>query len=308
MSKEVAGLIDSLRDACFRGDPEAMTKAQRNLSAFMDGDRARALELIDAFRQEPDASAQECIIGAIASDQRLVGDPAIVSAFLDLAEHGDDSTRRRVALLFLANNPDPSGELSDRLRRLARSDSDPGVQVSALHALSMFAEVRPSLSAQVNRDLLDVATAATDPMVRTNALSVFRGRDADASQIESLGGRFLRDPEGAVRLSAAEALGQVRPEARGAALNQLGTAFGQEGATEVRRVILMSIVRAGRADARATLERLLPTAGAMTEDVRDYLEILGTGETNPDAVIQAKAVRDAAREGGPAPPPGTEGH
>lgn len=308
LPKELAGLIDRLRQACFRGDPEAMTRAQRDMMGYANGDPARALELLEAFRREPDPSAQECIVGAITSDQRLVAEASVVSAFLQIAETDTDSTRRRVALLFLANNPDPSSDLQERLRRLARADTDPGVQVSALHALSMFAEVKPSLALQVNRDLLDIAGAARDPMVRTNALSVFRGHDADTSQIESLGTYLMRDTEGSVRLSAAEALGQVKPEAREAALSQLGTAFSQEDAAEVRRVILMSIVRAGRADARAALERLLPSARASTDDIRDYIEILGTGETNPEAVIQAKAMRDAAREGGAAPPPGTEGH
>jgi HEAT repeat protein len=67
---------------------------------------------------------------------------------------------------------------------------------------------------------------------------------------------FLGDPQPAVRLAAAEKLGDAAPEGRLEAMGDLERALALEPEAGVRHLLLWSLVKAGRTEATEPLRRL----------------------------------------------------
>lgn len=295
-ARDLPGLLSALRAAVAEGDPHAMTECQNAVLEWLRSDEARALETIQAFRKEDAPSVLDILASAIAADPVLAANVRVAEAFLTIAESRDGApAQRQSALYFLSQAGVLSPALQDRIAAYARVEGDPALQSGAVAALAQVARLDEARAPSVNAQLLDVARSAADGMVRSNALGALTGRvteDATLTQVAE----FLRsDRDSEVRRAAAESLGGVPAERRGPALAALEAAFRSESATEVRRTILISIVRAGRADAAATLERIAGIDPSLARDAQDYLEILATGETDPNRVFEAKSRREAGR-------------
>ncbi len=295
-TRDLPGLLAGLRHAVAEADPNLMTAYQNAILTFMRGDEARALQVIEAFRNEESATVLDVLASAIASDPSFASNPRLAEQFLSLAESANENeARRQTALFFLSQTHAMPPLLQDRVAALARVEADPVVQSAAVQALAHFAGTDESRTATVNVQLVDIARSATDPMIRSGALAGVFSRAADENLIATVG-EFLRaDRDAEVRRSAAESLGGVPAPNRFVALAELEKAYRSEGAEEVRRTILISVLRAGRGDAAATLERLLPADAGLAPDVRDYLEILKTGETDINRIFEEKTRRDLAR-------------
>lgn len=294
--RDFPGLLAGLRAAVAEGDPNQITAYQNAILAFTRGDEGRALEVIEAFRKEEHASVLDVLASAIASDPSFAANPRIAEAFLGIAEKSDENAaRRQSAFYFLAQTRHMPPALEDRVASFARSESDPALKSGAIQAMSQFARTDEARTPVVNGQLLDVARGAEDPLIRSGALGAVQSRASDEATIAAVAGFLHSDRDGEVRRAAAESLGGVPAPIRVAALTELEKSYRVESAVDVKRTILMSIVRAGRMDAGATLERLIAIDPQLTRDVQDYLDILKSGETDVARIMDEKAKREAGR-------------
>lgn len=294
--RDLNALLAGLKAAAAEGDPALMTQFQNAILQFTRGDEGKALEVVAAFRGEEASSVLDILASALASDPAFAANPRIQEAFLDIAERGDDlAVRRQSALYFLSQTWRMPPGLQDRIATLARMESDPSLQSGAVQALAQFARTDEARRAVVNGQLLDVARGSTEAMIRANAISALAPRACDDSSLAHVA-EFLRsDRDSEVRRAAAEALGGAAVEARFVALAELEKAYRAEPGDDVKRTILMSIVRAGRGDAAAALERISSADPALARDALDYLEILRSGETDTDRIFEEKARRETGR-------------
>jgi len=293
--RDLAGLLLGLRTAVAEGDPTLMTQYQQAILQFTRGDEGKALEVIEAFRKEESSSVLDILASAIASDPSFASNPRIQEAFLAIAEKGDENAaRRQSAFYFLGQAHQVPPGLQDRIAAFARAESDPALQSGAIQALAQFARTDEARTVTVNTQLTDLARGCTEPMIRANAISAIQSRACDEAALATVA-EFLRaDRDGEVRRAAAEVLGGAPVQNRFVALAELEKAWRAEPEADVKRAILISIVRAGRADAAASLERLPPDP-ALARDVQDYLQILNAGETDTARIFEEKARREAQR-------------
>lgn len=293
---DIKAILKALRGAADAADPGNLNYAQDLVRKYVTGDVTKAREVVELIRAEKDLQVLDLLVGAISQDPAVANDPGIVDSFLQMAEQGGDPNLRRESLLFLGSVGQPTGDFVARIVRLGKSDTDAGVQAGAVQALAQFASTHAEQAGAVARDLLEVAQAAHDPMVRATAVAALAAPDASEDGLRVLGGLVRGDSDSTVRIAAAEALGGVRAANRGAALTSLEAAFRQEPEEAVRRSLIYNIVRAGRADAASALERLAGVDPRLAPDIQDYLEILRSGETDPARISAEKSVRDAARQ------------
>ncbi|MBI5368375.1 MAG: HEAT repeat domain-containing protein [Planctomycetes bacterium] len=292
---DIKAIVKALRGAAETADPGNLNYAQDLVRKYLAGDPEKGREVVELLRAEKDLQVMDLLVGALAQDALVANDPGVIESFLQMAERGDDPNLKRESLIFLAGVQQSPAGFADRLSRLGRDDADSGVQASALQALGQYAASHPQESVAVTKDLLEVAQGAREPMVRAAALGAINVEQAGAPGLQALGGLVQRDADGGVRIAAAEALGGVRAADRGAALTVMEAAYRQEPDEAVRRSLIYNIVRAGRSDAAAALDRIAALDPKLAPDIQDYLEILKAGETDPNRIFQEKTNRDNAR-------------
>lgn len=288
-------LLTSLHDAVHKGDGDAMTNAQRKLSEWVGDDPQHALELLGWFRREEDPSSLNIVMGAISVNPRIANDTQVVSAFLEVARRDPSSNRRMEALSFLGQGAKRPPEVEREMVTLARGDADPSVRVAAIVALRQQIDIDPTAAERFNPEFLDAASHATDPAVRQQALQAVRVRELSGDQVRGMSAFLRQDEDPSVRITAADQLGEVRPQYRSAAMQTLSEGFRSDSGEDVRRACMIAIVKAGRGEAVGTLRQLREIDPRLSQDIDDYLTILGSGEVDLDRIWEEKSHLEQGR-------------
>lgn len=288
-------LLTSLHDAVRNSDPEAQTEAQRKLCEWVGEDPQRAIELIDWFKREEDPSSLNILMASLTMDPRVANEPRVVSAFLDIARRDSSLSRRMEALAFMGQGAKRSPEVERDLLALARGDADPQIRVAAVVALRQQIDIDPSAAERYNPEFLLVAGQSSDPGVRQQAVQAVRMRQAADDQIRSVAAFLRQDEDVAVRVTAAEQLGEVRAQYRSTSMAALAEGFKSDATEDVRRACVLALVRAGRGEAVATLRGLRDIDPRMTQDIDDYVTILERGEVDLDWIFDEKGRLEQAR-------------
>ncbi len=291
----IRDLLTALHDAVHKGDGEAMTEVQRKLSEWVGDDPQRALELLGWFRREADPSSLNIVMGSISVNPRIANDTQVVSAFLDVARRDPSSNRRMEALQFLGQGGKRPPEVEREMVTLARGDPDPSVRVAAIVALRQQIDLDPTAAQRFNPEFLDAASHATDPQVRQQALQAVRIRELTGDQVRGMAAFLRQDEDPSVRITAAEQLGDVRPQYRTSAMETLSEGFRSDSGEDVRRACMLAIVKAGRGEAVGTLRQLREIDPRLSQDIDDYLGILGNGEIDLDRIWEEKAHLEQGR-------------
>jgi hypothetical protein len=204
--------------------------------------------------------------------------------------------RRAAALRALADIPNETPERVNEIASIGRRDRERGVREVAAIALADLADRSPGdVAATAASAAVANLADETDPAIRAALLGAIRDT-RDAAVANTLIGALCGETDSMARDAAAEALGDVAVAHRARTIDALAARFVAEPDEDVRRTILASIVRAGRANSATTLEALRPNAGSLALDVDDYLVALRSGEDDPEKLAALKAAREAARE------------
>lgn len=288
-------LLTALHDAVRATDSEAMTSAQRKLCDWVGGDAQRALEVLDWFKREEDPSSLNILMAALSMDPRIANEERVVGAFLDIAR-GDASVARRMeALYFIGQGAKRGPEVERELVALARGDADPSIRVAAVVALRQQIDIDPSVAERFNPEFLMVASQATDPGVRQQALQAVRMRHAGGDLVRNVAAFLRQDEDVAVRITAAEQLGETRAQYRTAAMAALAEGFKNDATEDVRRACILALVRVGRDEALPSLRDLRSVDPRLTQDIDDYIRILESGEKDLEWIFDEKSRLERAR-------------
>jgi hypothetical protein len=299
LAGDIAGIVAALRRAQEKNDFDNLTYCQMLLKSTLEQDPRKAGDVLDLIRSETDMQRLDIYVAALANDPASAASTEIAQAFLDLAEREGDVNRRQAALFYLGQAPPQDPQTVARLLRLAQGDPSPQIQAGAVDTLATYMHKAPGQAGMIAQQLLQIGRAAADPMVRAKAVYAMQIQEAPAEAMRGVAA-FLRDPERDVRVAAAQTLAGTRPELRGAVLPAIEEAHRTERDPIVRRNLVMSLVQVSPVDAGPMLQRMLAAAAPdQASDLRDFLQILSTGETNPQRIMDEKMKLEAARaEGG----------
>lgn len=288
-------LLTALHDAVRKSDPDGMTEAQRKLSEWVGADAERALALIGWFKREEDPSSLNIVMAALTMDPRMATESKVVAAFLEVARRDPSSNRRMEALSFLGQGAKRDAEVERELLRLSGMDADPSIRVAAIVALRQQIDVDPSVAQRYNPEFLAAASASNDPAVRQQALQAMRMREAQDDQVRGVASFLRQDQDPAVRITAAEQLGEVRARDRATAITALSEGFRTDSQEDVRRACVLALVKAGRGEAVQALRGLHGLDPRLDEDIADYVQILERGEVDLDVIFEEKGRLEQAR-------------
>lgn len=235
--------------------------------------------------------------GALLEDLDAFSELDLVAGLAELAADREaDRGLRELSLELIGRSPATDPATVTRLSDMTLDEAaDEELRGMALSALRLLARERPDLNGQTRAALLSAAERATHPWMRADALDGVRSQGASPTQvarlIDYLGAQDLETRNGAAR-----ALSDVDPDHRqqvGAALER---ALLRETDPTPASTLLESALRVGRSDAQALIARLAQSAivqrtPELSEQARDYLELLAAGETDPTRVIRAHQER-----------------
>lgn len=291
-----AAVLRLLREARAAKDADRLRYAQALLARSLLEHPERAAQAIDALDREGDPGTLAALADVLGASP-AAHTPEAAQALVRIAQTGADAPRRSAALTVLGTLAAPDAATGTAVLGIARNDPSPEMQAGALAAAGAWMGRNPALIDGLSRDVTDIARTARHDDVRGIAIQTMANLDRPlpAATLEAMGTLAQSDPVDRNRMLAAMALGSAAPGQREPVLRMFEQAYAAERSAEVRRNMLIHIVRAGRGDAPALLQRIAAADPTARQDVGDYLEILGSGETNPDRIWDAKFRRDAAR-------------
>lgn len=280
-------LIAILHEAVQAGNDDAMASARGHISDYIGHDRQRAMQVLDWFRGETDPEALNVLMASISADPDAASDPEILAAFLQVARDDVLSSRRLAAIAFLGQGSSQPPELDQALVGLVHADADPQVRSAAIAALRERVGIDPKAAQRLNPKLIEIASVQSDPAFRQQALQAVRVPELSEDQMAGMLG-FLQDENASVRVTAAEQLGDARPQSRNEALKALSQTVRFDARSEVRHACLLSMVKAGRSESLAALRQLRDIDPELTQEIDDYVAILANGDVDLERIFDEK--------------------
>lgn len=269
-----------------------------NVSRPADFEPGSAARLVIALRSETDPARVAALAQQILEQRVAVRDRETLRDALELLG-GDPLAERRVgALALLSYAADVEPELVTAVAATSRADSDQQVRSVAVLTLAAWMHERPVLTAQISRELLEVVrTSPADHEAHVLALQsvALLDRVLPKDVLQGMANALRTEPAADRRAIAALALGAATGDASAFAVRELELAYERETDLDTKRNLITQIVRTARGEAVPILQRLASTDPLIDQDIRDYVEILATGATDPDDVFGKKSRRDAAR-------------
>jgi len=235
--------------------------------------------------------------GALLEDLDAFSELDLVAGLAELAADDEaDRGLRELSLELIGRSPATAPATVTRLSDLTLDEAaDEELRGMALSALRLLARERPDLGGQTRAALLSAAERATHPWMRADALDGVRSEGASPTQVARLID-YLDAQDLETRNGAARALSDADPDHRQQVSAALERALLRETDPTPASTLLESALRVGRGDAEALIARLAQAAivqrtPELSEQARDYLELLAAGETDPTHVIRAHQER-----------------
>lgn len=272
--------------------------AASSLASAVDRPAGRAaVDLIGALRSESDPERLSDLTQRIIESRSAVRDRSVVEAAVQLLETDPVPERRRGALAVLTLSSDVNQDLIGHVSAASRSDSDPHVRTAAVLTLAAWMNGRPALVEPISRDLLETARATPDGEAHILALQAIALLDSGVPEdvLRGMADALRSESDPGVRAITALALGAATGESRAFALRELELAYQRETDLDTRRNLITQMVRVATSEAAPVLERLPSDDPLTTQDIRDYVEILQSGATDPLEIYRTKSLRDDAR-------------
>lgn len=285
-------LCASLRYAIAARNSSDIEAKIDELLALINGDVERALGVVDSLSTETDPDLLYAVANALARDARIADARELVEAFLGMALRDPLPNRRMAALAFLGERS--RGEAMEaQFLAIALGDPDSLVRTEAVYALERQASLAPEGRKRLNATLLRAAVSS-DACVRAPAVGALSMRELDDSQLSSVIGLLREDNDVAVRITAAEKLGEVRAAHRARVMRELEETYVRDADKDVRHTAILSLVAAGRTEALPVLRRLVGVDPALDPVVERFARVLATGEVDLETIFEETARLEAA--------------
>lgn len=263
---------------------------------------SRAHELLEFLRGEKSPEMLEVLGGCLLENDAVRALPEVRSAFLALAESGEDPVRRRMGLDFISRSDLRPGDLQELLVRRAQGEPDRDLRSMAYQILAAPASgLEDDARAKVHERILGLLKAEREPQVRAEALLALDLAHAAEPLAKAVLEVLRSDADENVRAAAAESISVTRGIPRPQLLADLEGAYGSDRSEVAQRSLLAALVRAGGAEAVSNLERMAHIAGPIQKDVAVYLEVMKSGVTDYEEIEE----RVAQRQGGGEALPGS---
>lgn len=257
--------------------PAALNDLQNFLLSALGEGRLTAGQVLDMFRAEGDVAVLDVLQGALAASPEAADQPGVREAFERIARADASVDRRQAAVAFLGGVGDREGGVRKTLLSLAEADGELSLRLTALGALAGYSQRNGEHAAAVNAGLFEIARPGPNgEEIRTQALAAVEARSADERTMRRLS-EFLADPSGAVRLTSAERMAEAPPAFRASSVVAIEEALIREPVPDSKPVLLAHLVKAGRAESIAALERLAAAEPRVRADALDYIAILRAG-------------------------------
>ncbi len=267
---------------------------QNFLSNNLAEGKISALQVLDMFRTETDAATLDLLQGVLAANPEAADQPGVLDAFLTFAASDPDPARRLTALAFLGSAWDKDGRVREALFAAARPGGDLETRLTALGTFQAYAAKNRGQAESVNSGLLDLAKADPNADIRAQALGAVEIRSAGEAIVLRVS-EFLLDPGPAARLAAAERLGDAPPETQRAVVQAVDAALARETEEGVKHLLLVTLVKAGRAGAADLIRRAGDRDPSLRQDASEYLAALQKGYSDWADLERVKADLEGAR-------------
>lgn len=276
------------------GPVERLNELQALLTSALKNNTLTPMAVVSMFKDETDASVLDVLQGVLAAHPEYAMQPGVTDAFAAIAQTDPNTVRRQTAIAYLGNAWDKDGKVKDVLMGIIRDGQDVSTKMSALGTLKAYTAKNWMQADAVSEQLLKIAQNDRNADVRAeavNALDIQMGGEKAAAPLLT----FLGDEQPMVRLAAAEKLGSAAPTARPAVVNALEQAIGRETESHVKEIMLANLVKAGRGDAVAVLDRMAKSDTAIKADAQDYLTILRGGYVDWTDISRMKGEMEESR-------------
>jgi hypothetical protein len=295
-SDTLSPLLEELRRAVASEDAKQISDALRGLIDY-------SLEHPDEFNRLTLAMANDDVlaakIGLLFNLSPPNGNTLVTRVALLLVQPETESEHRLAALSALGGASEISADALRAIPPLCVDDLNGQIRHSAVATMSewMTRNSNPSIHDFLSDQLIWIVGSSVDAEVRAQAVQTLarnnsqlpgKVRDALLNYLQTV-------PTPRSRMSIALALGGEADAGRAFALDQLQQACAEASDVELKRNILFEIVRLGKLNASQIIAQLSASNPALAQDTQDYLALLQSGVTDPDAIYDTKSAWDAER-------------
>lgn len=209
----------------------------------------------------------------------------------------DTLDRRQASLTTLAAVSEITPDLLQAVARVSREDASSEIKTGALKTMTTWMGQHPDLFPQIVDELLTTMKISVEPEIRTQAIEAIAdlNRSLPTNILDQVEAYLKTAPRPQDRALAARALASANGESRAWAISALQEAYVQEQDLNTRRSIMTQIVRAATTQSPEILKQLPTGEPLLAQDATDYLEILQSGVTDPEAIRNEKTNRDTRR-------------
>jgi hypothetical protein len=252
--------------------------------------------MLQAMRTETDPTVLIILGNVLGENSDVMISSEAIDALVELTQ-SDLPAKRQAALAALSYANAVSPGLLDRVAYISRDDASNDVRISAIATMSVWMGRKPELVQRLNQELLATAHASSDTAVRGNAIQLIanQGQQPPDNVIREMAEFLKTETAPQNRQLAAYGLASATGALQAEAVAQLQRAYVQERHLETQRVLLMQLVRAGKESAPTVLASLPADNALLKADIKDYVELLAQGYTDPDDLWTQKSLRDAQR-------------
>lgn len=278
----------------YNGNRVAFEKlAQRVENSAYEFDQALSL-----LKSDPEISRKVAVFADAAGKAGSGAARLVTAVALDLLREENDPDIRHLALAALTKFPASDSATIELVGQVAREDAVDHLRRSAASTLAAWMQERSASRDQLSAQLIQVFYASQDNELRGDAIrSLISNHPELSPSLQKAVADFLAtSPTPGNRLLVAAAMGAENPETKTFALEQLRTAYTEESNIDIRRNILLEIVRFGGANAGEWMQQLPSDSPLLAQDMKDYQQILQTGETDLARIQELKFTLETQRE------------
>jgi len=247
------------------GKVERLNALQERLTVQLRQGTITARDILEQLQRETDMAVLDVLIGSLQSYPPSGNLPEVLDYFLRTSREEASRDRRLLALAFLGNAWDQTGEIRRTLTGLVRSDPNEGIRIAALVSLGEYTIRNHSTAADLNNELLTFATDPT-PAIRAAALGALNMMEAGGAVVQGVIA-CIADPALEVRVAAYERLGGGRPEFAPMVMTRLEEAFWRETDGVAMGQAVAALVRVGQSEALPVLRRLAQRNSPVREEI-----------------------------------------
>lgn len=253
-------------------------------------------QLMEQLKKETDPEKIKLLAQLIAQNAEAAGYELPIKDLIEMAA-SEDPTKRLAAVMLLGSSTQVTPEMIQTISGLARGDATDDVRLLAINAMGRWMDRNSNLSEQLSMEIIGARDASTDAGVRGYAIQTvgLQKNGLPASLVAPVSESLRIEAVAENRSIAALALSHSEPAAQPQALQNLQSAYHAETDLDAKRHLVTMMVRSSGDKAADILKNLQASEPLVQQDIKDYMEIIASGETDVNRIYELKNQRDGDR-------------